>query len=108
MEEEAEYTIGGVRHVCTFSRADFRWGHGLDVKIYDEVGSLLNEVGFVCHPEHADYDRLQAMNTKELIAIASEQLSSGIHEDALRQARQHGLKLFFSFSRAGPPLRPAS
>ena len=110
MQEERDYAVGGVRRLCALSRADRPWGHGLEVKTYDEMSSLLNEVVFVCHPEHASYEDLQAKSTGELVAIAVERLSSRTHEEALQQARQHGLKLFLSFGEQGPGprLQPAS
>lgn len=98
MRQQREYTIANLRRVCSFTRADLFWGHGLEVKIYDEAGALLNRVKFACHPEYVDYDELQEKTTEQLIAIAMQRLSSGQDEEALQQARQHGLTLCFILS----------
>jgi cupin 2 domain-containing protein len=97
--EGFQYVARNLRRRCIASRRDRSWGHGLDVRIFDEDGSLLNDVTFVCYPEHADYDSFQKKSTRELIAAAAERLSSGVHEKTLCDARQYGLQINFSFTR---------
>ena len=96
-----EYTVEGVRRFGVAWRADRPWGHVLEIEIRDEQGSLLNAVTFACHPEHADYDQMQAKDTKELIDIVIDRLSSEAHEEALRMARADRLKLFLAFTGPG-------
>jgi len=95
-----EYTFAGEHKIGIAARADRPWGHALEVEIRDEAGLLLNKVLFACHPEQAEFDRLQAKGTEELIEIVMMRLCSGTLEEILRNARQHGAKLLFSFSDA--------
>jgi hypothetical protein len=93
-----EYSFEGVRWVGIAWRADRPWGHALEIEIRDEEGSLLNTILFACHPEHPDFDQMQAKDTKELIRIAKERFSSGADEEALRMARKSRSKLVLGFT----------
>jgi len=73
----------GLRAVA--QRKDRHWGHAVDVELY-RSGQLLGRASFCCHPEFAEFDHYQKMNTEQLISVVEERLESVIsnHEGAWR------------------------
>ena len=95
MQDEFSFDAGGYR--CVAVRSDRPWGHGLDVKLLDGTGNLLNAVSFACHPEFPDFEILQTMSSEQLVELAASQLNTGELEKDLLQVRSVGLELLLRF-----------
>ncbi|MBR1145714.1 hypothetical protein [Bradyrhizobium sp. AUGA SZCCT0431] len=95
MQDEFKFDAGGYR--CVAVRSDRPWGHGLDVKLFDGEGDLLNAISFVCHPEFPAFGILQTMNTEQLVELAANRLNTGELDSALLDVREAKLQLCLTF-----------
>jgi len=98
MSTDTEGRIEGDSYYALWRRNDRRWGHAIDVKLFDLGGTRLGGISFACHPEFTDYERYQSMNTCELVQIVSERLRIAMREGSYANAWDHGFHLFERFN----------
>jgi hypothetical protein len=98
MSTDTEGRIEGDGYYALWHRNDRTWGHAMDVKLFDLGGECIGGISFACHPEFADYERYQSMNTEELVKIMSERLRTAMREGVCAEAWGQGLYLFVPFN----------
>ena len=95
---ELECTFRGLPHKIHAVRKEALFGPGIDVKLLSSNGTLVNKIGFLCHPEFEDYERFRSMSTQELLAHIVERLQSGKLDAALEACRASGIQLLLRFN----------
>ena len=97
--------IDGNGYYIIAKRADRKWGHALEMDVFDLNDSLLGRITFGCHPEFKDFEKYQSYNTERLIEIASQRVAQELPRGDFHSAWENGLALYLRFNDPTPENR---
>lgn len=93
---ETRLKFEGVETTITAEPHDANWGKGLFLDL--KSGELDCKLGFACHPEFDDFERYNELTHSELFELVIERIQSGVHDQNIKEAALHGIRLLFVFN----------